>query len=184
MTDLHEALRRSRARARYSQDDVGAALGVSRAMVSYWEAGSRAPNDRQLSALARLFGVAPADLAEGRDVEPADVDLAGMLLRADEDVDPGAAPGSGSSSTSSSGTPNWPPSLAPPSAASRRAPSCIGRSSCRRTTSAARQRRSARSSASAPARSVTSIPCANGWGSPSTGRLSARTSVTRPRERS
>ena len=93
MTDLHEALRRSRARARYSQDDVGAALGVSRAMVSYWEAGSRGPNDRQLSALARLFGVAPADLAEGRDVEPADVDLAGMLLRADEEVDPGAAPG-------------------------------------------------------------------------------------------
>ena len=93
MADLHEALRRSRARARYSQDDVGAALGVSRAMVSYWEAGSRAPNDRQLSALARLFGITPADLAEGRDVEPADVDLAGMLLRADEEIDPGAALG-------------------------------------------------------------------------------------------
>lgn len=93
MTDLHDALRRSRARARYSQDDVGAALGVSRAMVSYWEAGSRAPNDRQLSALARLYSVAPVDLAEGRDVEPEDVDLAGMLLRAEEDVDPGAAPG-------------------------------------------------------------------------------------------
>ena len=93
MTDLHEALRRGRARARYSQDDVGAALGVSRAMVSYWEAGSRAPNDRQLSALARLFGITPADLAEGRDVEPEEVDLAGMLLRADEEIDPGAAPG-------------------------------------------------------------------------------------------
>ena len=93
MTDLHEALRRSRTRARYSQDDVGAALGVSRAMVSYWEAGSRAPNDRQLSALARLYSIAPVDLAEGRDVEAADVDLAGMLLRADGDVDPGAAPG-------------------------------------------------------------------------------------------
>lgn len=93
MTDLHEALRRSRARARYSQDDVGAALGVSRAMVSYWEAGSRAPNDRQLSALARLYSIAPVDLAEGRHVEPEDVDLAGMLLGADEDVDPGAAPG-------------------------------------------------------------------------------------------
>ncbi|MYJ14361.1 MAG: ImmA/IrrE family metallo-endopeptidase [Acidimicrobiia bacterium] len=93
MTDLHEALRRGRARARYSQDDVGAALGVSRAMVSYWEAGSRAPNDRQLSALARLYGITPADLAEGRDVEPEEIDLAGMLLRADEEIDPGAAPG-------------------------------------------------------------------------------------------
>ena len=41
MSDFHLALSRARERTRFSQDDVGAALGVSRAMVSYWEAGSR-----------------------------------------------------------------------------------------------------------------------------------------------
>ena len=44
MGDLQAGLQRARERASYSQDDVGAALGVSRAMVSYWESGSRVPN--------------------------------------------------------------------------------------------------------------------------------------------
>ena len=92
---LHEVLTRSRRRARYSQDDVGAALGVSRAMVSYWETGTRVPNDRQLSALARLYGIEPVDLLEGRDVEPAPDGLVAMLLRADGAVDPVAALGVG-----------------------------------------------------------------------------------------
>ena len=74
---------------------MGAALGVSRAMVSYWETGTRVPNDRQLSALARLYGIEPVDLLEGRDVEPATDGLVGMLLRADEAVDPVAALGVG-----------------------------------------------------------------------------------------
>ena len=39
-------------------------------MVSYWETGARVPNDCQLSALARLYGIEPVDLLEGRDVEP------------------------------------------------------------------------------------------------------------------
>lgn len=94
MSDLHPALARARKRARYSQDDVGAALGVSRAMVSYWEAGSRSPNDRQLSALARLYGVQPLDIIEGRNVEPAGADVTGMLLRGAEGLqDPVSAPG-------------------------------------------------------------------------------------------
>lgn len=93
MADLHPALALARERARYSQDDVGAALGVSRAMVSYWEAGTRRPNDRQLAALARLYGVAPGDLLEGRDVEPAGAELTGMLLRADTGIDTDSAPG-------------------------------------------------------------------------------------------
>ncbi len=93
MGECHSVLARIRARAHYSQDDVGAALGVSRTMVSYWEAGSRSPNDRQVSALARLYGVEPTALVEGCSVEPARVDLAGMMLRADDGVDPGAAPG-------------------------------------------------------------------------------------------
>lgn len=91
--ELHEALARARERARYSQDDVGAALGVSRAMVSYWESGTRTPNDRQLAALARLYGVEPLDLLEGREAEPAGGGLAGMLLRAEAGVEPGSAPG-------------------------------------------------------------------------------------------
>jgi len=93
MSGLHLALARARERARYSQDDVGAALGVSRAMVSYWESGSRTPNDRQSSALARLYGVEPVDLIEGREAEPKGIDLAGMMLRADTSVDPEAVPG-------------------------------------------------------------------------------------------
>ena len=70
-------------------------MGVSRAMVSYWETGTRVPNDCQLSALARLYGIEPVDLLEGRDVEPATDGLVGMLLRADEAVDPVAALGVG-----------------------------------------------------------------------------------------
>lgn len=93
MTQLVGGLARARERARYSQDDVGAALGVSRAMVSYWEAGTRSPNDRQLAALARLYGVEAVDLIEGRDVEPAGADLTSMLLRADGGIAPASAPG-------------------------------------------------------------------------------------------
>ncbi len=62
-------------------------------MVSYWEGGSRRPNDRQLAALARLYGIQAVDLIEGRDVEPAGADLTGMLLRADNAIDPGSASG-------------------------------------------------------------------------------------------
>ena len=90
---LHEGLKRARDGAGYSQEDVGAALGVSRAMVSYWEAGARVPNDRQRSALARLYGVQLAKLAEGRAVETADGDMAGVLLRADDGIAPAAVPG-------------------------------------------------------------------------------------------
>ena len=93
MASLHEALARARSRAGYSQDDIGAALGVNRAMVSYWETGSRRPNDRQLAGLARLLGAELIDWVEGRDIEPAEEELARILLRADDEVDPMAAPG-------------------------------------------------------------------------------------------
>ena len=92
MSEFHEGLRRARVRARYSQDEVGAALGVSRAMVSYWESGSRIPNDRQRAALGRLYRIQPDDLAEGR-YETSGEDLASMLLRADPGAAPEAAPG-------------------------------------------------------------------------------------------
>ena len=93
MDEFHRVLERARTRARYSQDDVGAALGVSRAMVSYWETGTRVPNDRQRNALARLYGLEPAALIEGREVEPSGVDLAGLLLRADDEMAADAVPG-------------------------------------------------------------------------------------------
>lgn len=81
MSELGEALVRARAHGRYSQKDVGAALGVSRVMVSYWESGERTPNDRQLSALARLYGIEPAALIAGSYVGPVADDLADTLLQ-------------------------------------------------------------------------------------------------------
>ena len=45
--------------------------------------------------MARLYGIEPVDLLEGRYVEPATDGLVGMLLRADEAVDPVAALGVG-----------------------------------------------------------------------------------------
>lgn len=93
MSQMGETLARARTSARYSQDDVGAALGINRAMVSYWEAGTRTPNDRQLGAMARLYGIELIDLVEGSEVGPAVEDLVSMLLRANDDVAPGATPG-------------------------------------------------------------------------------------------
>ena len=92
-TNLPAGLRRARELSGYSQEDVGATLGVSRAMVSYWESGTREPNDRQRSALARLYGVQLAGLAQGRAIEEAEGDIAGMLLRADDGIAPAAVPG-------------------------------------------------------------------------------------------
>lgn len=92
-TNLPAGLRRARELSGYSQEDAGATLGVSRAMVSYWELGTREPNDRQRSALARLYGVQLAGLAEGRVVAEAEVDMAGILLRADDGIAPEAVPG-------------------------------------------------------------------------------------------
>lgn len=50
------SLLRQRLESGFSQDDVAAALGVSRAMVSYWESGRREPSGEQLAELQRLFG--------------------------------------------------------------------------------------------------------------------------------
>lgn len=62
-------------------------------MVSYWETGSRKPNDRQLNALARLYGVELADLLAGRNIEPAGANLAELMLRSSGGVDPASSPG-------------------------------------------------------------------------------------------
>lgn len=77
---------RARAASGLSQDDVANALGVSRAMVSYWEAGKRAPNDRQLAALSQLLRVSIGVLL-GHEQPAPTPDVAAMLLRgADQEV--------------------------------------------------------------------------------------------------
>ena len=87
MPDLHTTLARARERAHYTQDDVAAALGVTRAMVSYWESGSRTPNDRQLTALARLYRRQLRDLLLGKDADEQVPDLAGLMLRSEGQID-------------------------------------------------------------------------------------------------
>jgi len=72
---------------------VANALGVSRAMVSYWEGGSRVPNDRQLAALSRLLRTPIAVLIGAEEPAPAP-DVAAMLLRGtDQDLPDEARPG-------------------------------------------------------------------------------------------
>ena len=94
MTTLHSALLRARENSRYTQQEVAAALGVSRAMISYWEAGTRIPNNRQISVLSQLYGVALANLLQGRLHEQTGVDLLGMMLRSSAmTAETGVAPG-------------------------------------------------------------------------------------------
>lgn len=66
--------------AGYSQDDVATALGITRAMVSYWESGSRPLSPQYLTALARLLRVSPAGLVGDESARPR-VDEAKMLFR-------------------------------------------------------------------------------------------------------
>lgn len=77
---------RARAASGLNQDDLANALGVTRTMISYWEAGTRSPNDRQITALSRLLRV-PISVLLGHE-EPAPApDVAQMLLRgADQEV--------------------------------------------------------------------------------------------------
>lgn len=77
---------RARTASGLSQDDLANALGVTRTMISYWEAGKRSPNDRQVAALSQLLRV-PISVLLGHE-EPAPApDVAQMLLRgADQEV--------------------------------------------------------------------------------------------------
>lgn len=84
---------RARSESGLGQEDVANALGVSRAMVSYWEAGSRVPNDRQLAALSRLLRSPIGVLVGSEEPAPAP-DVASMLLRgADQELPDDAFPG-------------------------------------------------------------------------------------------
>lgn len=81
--ELGKALAAAREQSRYSQDDLAAALGVSRVMVSYWETGKRNPSDRQLVALSKLYGIELVDLLAGKPSR-SELDVASMFFRTAE----------------------------------------------------------------------------------------------------
>jgi len=86
---LGENLLRARTEIGYDQEDAAEALGVSRAMISYWETGKRTPNDRQVASLARLFHVPVAQIYASERFERRD-EQASVLLRAATDEIPAA----------------------------------------------------------------------------------------------
>lgn len=59
---LGEALKEERLRCQMTQEFVAERLGVSRQAVSKWENGTSDPSTSNLLALARLYGVDPAEL--------------------------------------------------------------------------------------------------------------------------
>lgn len=90
---IAENLVRTRSTSGLAQEDLANALGVTRTMISYWEAGSRRPNDRQLTALSRLLRV-PLAVLIGSEESASEPDVAAMLLRGAElDVPDEARPG-------------------------------------------------------------------------------------------
>ncbi|MGI8514263.1 MAG: helix-turn-helix domain-containing protein [Acidimicrobiia bacterium] len=84
---------RARERMGYRQEDVAAALGVARAMISYWETDRRHPNDRQLAALGRLYRTSVASLLTGEGLESGDEEAEMLFRGAEADLPPGARPG-------------------------------------------------------------------------------------------
>nr|WP_325195437.1 helix-turn-helix transcriptional regulator [uncultured Oscillibacter sp.] len=64
---LGEVLKTHRIRCKMTQEFEAEALGVSRQAVSKWETGTADPSTSNLIALAKLFGVSPAELL--REVE-------------------------------------------------------------------------------------------------------------------
>lgn len=84
---LSGQLVRARSQSGFGQEDVASALGVSRAMVSYWESGKREPNDRQLVAMSRLYNT-PLGVLLGHEEPAPEPDVAAMLLRNEGDQVP------------------------------------------------------------------------------------------------
>lgn len=61
---LAQTISQERARCGMTQEFVAGQLGVSRQAVSKWERGESEPSTSNLLALAKLFGVSPAQLLE------------------------------------------------------------------------------------------------------------------------
>ncbi len=78
--NLGQQLERARSASGFTQDDVAASLGVSRAMISYWEADSRVPSEAQLAGLAALYRRQPKQFYENTLVAEG-LDEARMLFR-------------------------------------------------------------------------------------------------------
>lgn len=88
-----QRLTEAREAAGYSQDQVAVALDVSRPMISYWESGSRTPNDRQLVGLVRLYGVDLAALRSDVPIQDTQTSARMMFRGADEALPPEAGRG-------------------------------------------------------------------------------------------
>lgn len=58
-------LRQMRQQAELTQDDVAAALGVTRQAVSLWEAGLAVPGKELLAKLCGIFGCSAGRLFDG-----------------------------------------------------------------------------------------------------------------------
>jgi len=83
LPEFGPALLKTRERAGLTQDDVAAALGLSRQVIGYWEQGKRKPRDEQLLQLATLFRTSVAGLlsAAGQAEHAGAVQTAAMLYR-------------------------------------------------------------------------------------------------------
>ena len=90
---LGSQLVRAREQMGYLQDQAAAALGVSRAMISYWETDRRRPNDRQLAALGRLYHRSVGTLLSGEGLETPDEEAEMLFRGAEVDLPSGARPG-------------------------------------------------------------------------------------------
>jgi Zn-dependent peptidase ImmA (M78 family)/transcriptional regulator with XRE-family HTH domain len=95
--ELAKSIIASREHAGLTQDDVAAALGLSRQIIGYWEQGRRAPRTEQLLHLADLFGSSVADLVAATTSKPRSaVETAAMLYRRSHvDLDDAARRGIG-----------------------------------------------------------------------------------------
>ncbi len=80
--ELGPALVRAREHAGLTQDDVAAALGLTRQIIGYWEQGKRKPRTEQIFQLAALFRTSVAGLlSASSQAEHAAVQTAAMLYR-------------------------------------------------------------------------------------------------------
>lgn len=67
--------------ARLTQDDVAAALGVSRQMIGYWEKDTRKPRQEHLLGMARVYGISVEELLGRTPTSKPDANTASMLYR-------------------------------------------------------------------------------------------------------
>ena len=60
--DLPKAIKAARVAKGISQEALGQRLGVSKASVAQWEAGTKSPDRRRLAELARVLGLSAAEV--------------------------------------------------------------------------------------------------------------------------